>query len=155
MSPASSAPRGGRSGRAVRGLARLLAAAGPAADAAVHARLAGPYDAVVAGISQGVLFRVESGLAALAALLVLVWRHPRGDAFALLVAAGGLAVLVLYTAVGIGQLGPVPDMYYPVWTGDKKLVAASQIVTVLATGFLLLTGRRRPAPGYAGALPVT
>ncbi|MEW1656048.1 hypothetical protein [Streptomyces sp. NPDC093707] len=139
-----SAPSAPHRGRTARGVVRILAAAGLVVDAWVHARLAGPYDAVDAGLSQGMLFRVEAGLAALAALLVLVWRRPLGDAFAFLVAAGGLALLALYTTVDLGQFGPVPDMYYPVWTGDKKLAAAGQAVAALATGFLLLTRLRRP-----------
>lgn len=75
--------------RFLRALARLLAAAGLAVDAYVHAKLADRYDPISASISQGDLFRIEAGLAALAALLVLVWHRWISDAFAWLVAAGG------------------------------------------------------------------
>ncbi|MEU5213124.1 hypothetical protein [Streptomyces sp. NPDC020742] len=123
-------------------VARLLAAAGLALDAWVHAALAGRYDAITATLSQGTLFRVEAALAALAALLVLVLRRPGADAFAFAVAAGGLALLLFYTYVHPGRLGPVPDMYDPRWFGDKKLAALGQAVTVLATVPLLATRER-------------
>ncbi|MGI5260949.1 hypothetical protein [Streptomyces angustmyceticus] len=144
MAPDHPAPRRGRPGRIVRDAARLLAAAGLALDASVHARLAGRYDAVTAAIGQGMLFRVEAALAALAALFVLVWRRPAGDTFAWLVATGGLALLLLYTYADIGAPGPLPDMYEPQWSADKKLAALGQAVAVLATGFLLLTRTRGP-----------
>ncbi|MFI0225485.1 hypothetical protein [Streptomyces lydicus] len=131
-------------GSPAEGAARLLAAAGLALDAYVHARLAGRYDAITATLGQGLLFRVEAALAALAALLVLVVRRPAADAFACLVAAGGLALLLLYTYVDVGPLGPLPDMYEPFLTGDKQLTLVAQAVAVLATGYLLLTRERSP-----------
>lgn len=127
----------------LRGTARVIAAAGLAVDAYVHAKLAGQYDAVSASISQGNLFRLEAGLAALAALLVLIWRHLIVDAFAWLVAAGGLAALMVYRYIDVGAFGPFPDMYEPVWSYDKKLAAIVQAVTIVAVTFLLVTRRRR------------
>ncbi|MFE1585313.1 hypothetical protein ACFW6Q_06410 [Streptomyces sp. NPDC058737] len=126
----------------MRGAARVLAAAGLAVDAYVHAHLADRYDAVSASISQGTLFRVEAALAALAALLVLVWRRLPGDLFAALVAAGGLALLLVYRYVDVGELGPVPDMYEPVWYGEKEVTVLAQAVAVLATLYLLLVRPR-------------
>ncbi|MFE3600929.1 hypothetical protein ACFXP3_20980 [Streptomyces sp. NPDC059096] len=123
----------------LRTVARVLAAAGLAVDAYLHAHLADRYDAVSAGIGQGDLFRAEAALAALAALLVLVWRRIPGDAFAWLVAAGGLALLLVYRYVDVGTLGPVPNMYEPVWYGQKRLTVVAQAVAVLATIFLLCT----------------
>ncbi|WP_327705511.1 hypothetical protein [Streptomyces decoyicus] len=142
MAPDNSVPEHGRAGRAARGIARLLAAAGLAVDAYLHARLAGRYDEVTATLGQGLLFRIDAALAALAALLVLAWRRPAGDTFAWLVAAGGLALLLLYTYVDLGAPGPLPDMYEPGWSGEKKLAALAQAVAVLATVFLLLTRPR-------------
>jgi hypothetical protein len=126
----------------VRGAARVLAAAGLAVDAYVHAHLADRYDAVSASIGQGTLFRVEAALAALAALLVLVWRRLPGDLFAALVAAGGLALLLVYRYVDVGELGPFPDMYEPVWYGEKDVTVLAQAVAVLATLYLLLVRPR-------------
>ncbi|MFE2034781.1 hypothetical protein ACFXKS_21390 [Streptomyces scopuliridis] len=152
----SSAPSGVRAGsgrtlRLLRGAARLLAAAGLAWDAYLHAYLAPQYDVVTASISQGDLFRIEAGLASLAALLVLVWQRLPGDLFAWSVAAGGLALLLIYRYVDVGQLGPIPDMYEPIWYGDKKLAVLAEAIAVVATVFLLIThpwavrrrGRRR------------
>ncbi|MEV6793661.1 hypothetical protein AB0M87_17025 [Streptomyces sp. NPDC051320] len=133
--------------RAVRGVARLLAAAGLGVDAYIHAQLADQYDAVAASISQGTLFRIEAAVAALAALLVLVWRRVPADAFAWLVAAGGLALLLIYRYIDVGKLGPMPDMYEPVWFRDKKITVVAQAVTIVAAGFLLLTRTRRAPRG--------
>ncbi|MEU7433962.1 hypothetical protein AB0B07_24510 [Streptomyces sioyaensis] len=144
MAPDSSVPERGRARRVARGIARALAAAGLAVDAAVHARVAAQYDEVTATIGQGTLFRVEAVLAAFAALLVLIWRRPAADILAWLVATGGLALLLLYTYVDVGTLGPVPNMYEPAWSGDKKIAALAQAVAVLATVFLLSTRARPP-----------
>ncbi|MFF7158037.1 hypothetical protein ACIOC1_01565 [Streptomyces sp. NPDC088197] len=125
-------------GRALDLAARLVAAAGLAVDAYVHAKLADQYDAVSADISQGTLFRIEAGMASFAALLILVWRRPLSAALAWLVAAGGLFALMLYRYVNVGAHGPFPNMYEPVWFYDKKLAVWSQIVTiVMATGLLI------------------
>ena len=94
-------------------------------------------------ISQGTLFRIEAAVAALAALLVLVWHRVPSDAFAWLVAAGGLALLLIYRYIDVGKLGPVPNMYEPVWFTDKKITVVAQAVTIVTTSFLLLTRTRR------------
>lgn len=129
--------------RRLHAAARLLAAAGLAADAYLHARLAERYDAVSATLSQGTLFRIEAAIAALAALLLLVRRRPLADAFAWTVAAGGLAALLLYRYVDVGELGPLPNMYEPAWFTEKNLVVIAQVLAFLATSLLLLTRRRR------------
>ncbi|MFE3826932.1 hypothetical protein [Streptomyces sp. NPDC059092] len=140
-------PRPRRTLDLLRAVARVLAAAGLAVDAYLHAHLADRYDAVSAGVGQGNLFRAEAGLAALAALLVLVWRRVPGDIFAWLVAAGGLALLLVYRYVDVGALGPIPNMYEPVWYGEKRLTVVAQAVAVLATIFLLCTYPRRRGGG--------
>lgn len=116
--PAAPAHEDG-AGRFLRGAARVLAAAGLAVAAYVHAHLAGRYDAVTADIGQGTLFRIEAGMAALAALLVLVWRRWPSDLFAWSVATGGLALLLIYRYADIGAWGPFPNMYEPFWFGEK------------------------------------
>ncbi|MFB7025823.1 MULTISPECIES: hypothetical protein [unclassified Streptomyces] len=122
---------------------RGLAAIGLSVDAYLHAHLAERYDAVSATISQGTLFRIEAALAALAALLVLVWRSALADVFAWAAAAGGLAALLLYRYVDVGELGPLPNMYEPTWFIDKNIAVAAQVVALIATTLLLLTRRRR------------
>ncbi|MCX5327518.1 hypothetical protein [Streptomyces sp. NBC_00120] len=123
-----------------RAAARILAAAGLAVNAYVHADLASRYDPVSAAIGQGSLFRIEAALAALAAVLVLFWRRSLGDVFAWLTAAGGLAALLVYRYVG--AFGPLPNMDEPLWYAEKDLAVISQVVTVVAMT-LLLAGRGR------------
>ncbi|MBO8185323.1 hypothetical protein [Streptomyces spirodelae] len=133
----------GQAYRIVQGGARALSAGGLGVNAYLHATLADQYDAVSAGISQGDLFRIEAGVAALAALLVAVWWRTASDAFAWLVSAGGLALLLIYTYVDVGKLGPFPDMYEPVWYDDKRLAVVAQAVTLVMSTFLLISHTRR------------
>lgn len=127
---------------------RGVAAAGLAVDAYVHLNLAHHYDPVASSvISQGTLFRIEAAAAILAALLVLFWRHRPGDAFAWLTAAAGLAAILFYRYVDPGALGPLPDMYEPIWFADKVWALIGQGVAIAALT-PLLAGRRR-TPGTA------
>ncbi|MEW2128767.1 hypothetical protein AB0891_34315 [Streptomyces sp. NPDC007259] len=112
-------------------------------DAYLHAHLADRFDTITSGISQGTLFRLEASLAALAALLVLFWRRLPGDIFAAAVAIGGLALLLVYRYVNVGELGPIPDMYEPLWYEEKQTTAVAQTVAALAMLYLLLTRRFR------------
>ncbi|MCX3060803.1 hypothetical protein [Streptomyces beihaiensis] len=126
-------------------LLRIVAAAGLAVDAYVHADLAPGYDVNAASVSQGDLFRLEAALAALAALLVLFLRSRLVQAYALLVAAGGLAAVLVYHYADLGTLGPLPDMYEPYWYTEKVVSAVSQAVaTVAAAALLSLPNRHRP-----------
>ncbi|MBY8881299.1 hypothetical protein [Actinacidiphila acidipaludis] len=135
--------------RAVDLAVRALAAAGLAVDAYVHADLAARYDPISADISQGTLFRVEAALAALAALLLVVWWSRVSAAFAFLVAAGGLALLLIYRYNDIGAFGPFPDMYEPVWYGEKVLAVVAQAVAALGSLYLLFARPRRGRPRVA------
>ncbi|MFJ9846407.1 hypothetical protein ACIRYZ_39395 [Kitasatospora sp. NPDC101155] len=132
---------------------RLLAAAGLAVNAAVHARLADRYDAVGDSLTQGTLFRAEAAAASLAVVLVLLWRHRSGDLFAWLVAASGFGALLLYRYVDVGSLGPLPNMHEPVWFGDKTLAAWAEGISVVALTVLLLGRRRRRIRASAAAPP--
>ncbi|MGW6405250.1 hypothetical protein [Streptomyces sp. NPDC055134] len=99
-------------------------------------------------------FRIETALAALAVLLVLFWRRSLGDVFAWFTAAGGLAALLVHRYADVGGLGPLPNMYEPLWCAKKDLVVISQIVTIVAMATLLVgrgRGRllaRRSASGH-------
>jgi len=150
-------------GGSVAGLVlRLLVAAGLAVDAYVHADLAPVYDGIRASISQGDLFRIEAGLAAAAALIVLAAGRRAGFGVALAVAAGGLGALLLYRYVDVGRLGPLPNMYEPSWFGEKTAAAlAEAAAAALAAGGLLWAvrhrvstpvSRRRQGLAVAGAL---
>lgn len=117
---------------------RLIAAAGLAVDAYVHADLAGRYDGNGADISQGTLFRIEAALAALAALLVLVHGRRLAAGFALLVSASALGAVLLYRYVDVGSLGPLPNMYEPLWFTEKTVSAVAEAVAAGASAALLV-----------------
>jgi hypothetical protein len=128
---------------------RLVAAAGLAYDAYVHFDLAGAFDTNTAVISQGTLFRTEAVIAAIVALLVLLTRSRAVAALAVLVAGSALAAVLLYRYVDLGPLGPLPDMYEPVWYPEKTLSAIAEAAAFLAAGMLLLLRTmmsRRPSP---------
>jgi hypothetical protein len=138
-------------------LLRLITAAGLAVDAYVHADLAPAYDGIQASISQGTLFRVEAGAASLAALLVLVLGGRTWFALAALVAASALGAILLYRYVDVGQLGPLPNMYEPVWFTEKSVAAVAAAVATLAAvgGFLAEATRQRGSqPVIADPAPV-
>ncbi|MEY9877284.1 hypothetical protein ABH931_006808 [Streptacidiphilus sp. MAP12-33] len=143
--PARPRERRHRAERGALWAAAVLTAAALAVDAYVHADLAPGYDAIRASVSQGALFRVEAGAAALAALLVLVARRSRMVwLFAFLVAAGGVGAVLLYRYVDVGGLGPFPDMYEPVWYPEKSLSAVAEAVgAATALLGLSLAWRRR------------
>ena len=121
-------------------LARVVAAAGLGYDAYAHLDLAGNFDANTAVISQGTLFRVEAGLAILAALGVLLTRWRAAVIFGVLVAGSALGAVLLYRYVDVGVLGPLPDMYEPAWYPEKTVSAVAEAVAVLALGARLPFG---------------
>lgn len=96
---------------------RVLAAAGLAIDVYVHWHLASRFDTLKGTasphVSQGQLFRLEAVLALIALVLVLFVARRWAGAIAFLVAAGGVAAVLLYRYVDVGGLGPLPDMYDP------------------------------------------
>ncbi len=122
-----------------RWVLRLLTAALLSIDAYVHADLAVRYDPNVAGgLSQGDLFRIEAGVSALAAMLVLVMPRRATWAFAFGVAASAFGAVMLYRYVDVGSLGPLPSMYEPAWYTEKTVATIAEglaAVTALA-GFL-------------------
>ncbi|WP_042438934.1 hypothetical protein [Streptacidiphilus albus] len=138
-----------RARNAVAGLwlLRLVTAAALAVDAYVHADLAPGYDFAGRGISQGDLFLVEAAAAALAALLlILLGTRPLVWAYALLVALAGTGAVLLYRYVDVGALGPLRNMYEPVWYPEKTLSAVAEAAAVVtALCGLALTRRWRNA----------
>jgi hypothetical protein len=137
----------------VRVLLQAVTAAALAVNAYVHGSLASPYDRVGQQISQGTLFRLEAAAASLAALLVLLLGRRRPVwAFAFLVSVSALGCVVLYQFVNVGTLGPLPNMYEPVWGPSKTASAIAEAVGAVAAlvGFLI-TGKPRSASTRAGA----
>ena len=123
-----------------RQVLRVVTAAGLAVDAYLHWHLAPDFDTLVGTasphISQGQLFRLEAVLALVAMVLILTTRHRLAAAFAFVIAAGGLAALLLYGYVEVGGIGPLPDMYDPVWSTGKIISAVAEAVA--AAGALVL-----------------
>jgi hypothetical protein len=118
---------------------RIVAAAGLAVDAYVHADLAARFDAVGEHITEGTLFRAQAALAALAALLVLLHGRRAAAAFALVVSLAALGAVLLYRYADPGAIGPLPDMYEPIWYTEKTISAVAEAVAAAASGALLLT----------------
>jgi cytochrome c oxidase assembly factor CtaG len=137
-------------------LLTAITAIGLAVDAYVHWHLAPGFDTLVGTgslqISQGQLFRVEAFLAVIAMIGVLATRHRLVSGFAFVVAAGGLAAVLLYGYVDVGALGPLPDMYDPVWTAEKTISAVAEALAAVGALCLFLLARPyRPAQGASSA----
>lgn len=126
-----------------RMLLRVLVAAGLGISVYVHVALADGYDVPAGGaITQGDLFLIEAGAAALAGVLVLVWPSRVSYAVAFLVAASAFGAVLLYRYVEVGSLGPLPRMYMPVWTTDRIISAAAEgTAAVLAAVGVVLPRR--------------
>jgi len=117
---------------------RVITAAGLAVDAYVHADLAANYDLVGTTITQGTLFRIEAGVSAAAALLVVAVGGRFVYAVAAAVAGSALAVLLLYRYVNVGSLGPIPNMYEPIWYTEKTVAAIAEAAATVAAAVLAL-----------------
>ncbi|WP_227878372.1 hypothetical protein [Arthrobacter dokdonensis] len=112
-------------------------------DAVVHARLAPGYQgAAPGGIGEGNLFLIEAAAAAAVGLYVLIRGSRPAWVLAVLVAGGGLAVLLLYRYLQIPAFGPFPAMYEPVWFFDKTLTALAQAAVVLVAMAALTLHRK-------------
>ena len=119
---------------------RLATAAMLAISASIHADLATRYDNNRnATLTQGDAFRIEAGVAAFTALLILVVATRVTWAVAFVVAASALGAVQIYAHYDIGRIGPLPDMYEPLWYGEKTRAAVAEAIaagTALA-GFVL------------------
>jgi hypothetical protein len=125
---------------------RLLVVAGLAVDAFVHFHLAG--DTGQTGtISESTLFWVQGGVALVVAVLVLVRPRPVPYIIAFLVAASALGAVLLYRYVDVGALGPLPDMYEPVWYTEKVVTTVAEAVATVASAIAVFatSGRFRSA----------
>src|SRR5262249_44790989 len=114
---------------------RAATTAGLAVDAYVHLDLAGLYAEAGGTVNEGVLFRLEAAAARLAAAAVIAVGRRVCYLAALAVAGSALAVMLVSRYVDIGQLGPFPDLYDPVWFSEKLLAAFAEgaaAVTALA-----------------------
>lgn len=117
--------------RAVRGLVVLALLV----DAVVHLRLAPQMQlAAPGGIGGGWLFRIQAGVALVAAVYLL-WRPgPRSYLVAGLAALSAFVPVLLYTYVNVPALGPIPSMYDPFWGTEKLLSAVAEGAGVVLAG---------------------
>jgi hypothetical protein len=126
--------------RIIGGVLRLITAAALAVDACVHADLGGRYEPNRdGGLSPGDLFRIEAAAASLMALLIVLvaWRVVWVLAF--VVAASAFAAVMVYAHYDIHAIGPIPDMYEPIWYSEKTFAATVEAVAAgtAALGFAL------------------
>ncbi len=126
---------------------RLLVVAGLTVDAYVHVDVAHGY---AVGFGTGwftgqTLFLIEAGVASFAALMVLVTGARIAYAFAFLVAASAFGAVMLYRYVNVGKLGPIPNLYEPIWFTQKTVSAIAEAVALVAAaiGVVLPRGSRR------------
>lgn len=130
---------------------RAVIAAGLVIDAYVHLDLASVYAEGGGAINEGVLFRAEAVAALLAAIAVVVIGRRVCYLAGLAVAASALIVMLVARYVDIGQIGPFPDPYDPVWFPEKLLAAfAEGAASVMALAGAIITGlvaNRSKRPG--------
>lgn len=143
----SSSRRGSRAELLVRALVVL----GLAVDAAVHLRMAPVMDlAAPGGIGGGTLFRLQGGLAAVTAVVLLVTGRRRAYALALLVALSALGPVLLYHLVDVPAIGPIPSMHDPLWSPEKVVSVVGETLAaglaVLGTTLTRTSPRTGPAP---------
>lgn len=123
----------------------LVTAAGLAVDAYVHLHLASSYALVrTSVVSQATLFRIEGVAAIIAAVSVLARPNRWAALLAFVVAAGGVAAVLIYTNTDPGRIGPLPDMYEPVWYSDKTNSLIGESVAAVAAFLLGALALRTP-----------
>jgi hypothetical protein len=144
---AHSAPGRGRAWLAVKVALIVIVVAGLTIDAYVHFNLASNYELIkTSTLSQADLFRIEGAIAILAALLLAVRPRRYTAAIAALVAGSALLVLLLYRYNDIGQLGPIPSMYEPIWYTKKTVAAFAEGAALIAAVALLFVLWPQSAP---------
>lgn len=112
---------------------RAVVVAALAVSAYAHFRLAKTYEPVGKDITQGTLFRVQGALASLAAVLLIINARVVGWAPAFMIGAGSLAAVLIYRYVNVGSIGPIPNMYEPIWRSQDNLKVISAVAEGVAT----------------------
>lgn len=141
-----------RTWRAARIALIAVVVAGLAVDAYVHFDLASGYDPVkTSTLSQGDLFRAQSVVAILSALMLIVRPRRWSAAIAAVVAGSALAAVLVYRYVDIGRIGPIPSMYEASWYTEKTISAIAEAAAFIAAVMLLSVPRRRSTPTVRGA----
>jgi hypothetical protein len=113
----------------------IVTVVGLGIDAYEHFHVAHNYAFTkTSSLTEATLFRVEAALAVAAAVLVIVWASRWSAAIAFAVAGGGLFVLVLYRYVNVGKIGPIPNMYEPIWeVPGKKASVVGEVIAIVGS----------------------
>ena len=125
--------------------AALFTAVALAVNAFVHLSLAGPFDGNPGTlVSQGTLFRVQAVVDLLAAALILIRPRPWTGLVAVVVAVGGLALIIITVNAPL-DLTPIglPYLYEPSWYQDKVVSAVAQGCAAVGALIIVLRSRRR------------
>lgn len=134
-------------------MVRVLAAAGLVVVAVVHWRSAPAHDLIGDVITQGDLFRLQAGAAAVLALAVLVRPHRLVWSAAALLGGLSLLVVVLTTYVAVPAVGPFPRIYEPIWYADKLVAAGAAGLALCSSCLALVLTAARPRRPLVGPLP--
>lgn len=126
-------------------MARVVVAAGLVGSAYVHLDLAPTYDGIGEQLTVGDLFRAQGVVGLLAAATVLLMRRRVALLLAVAVAVASTAAVASSVYVRIPAVGPLPELYEPLWYLDKTVSALCTTVAAVVGGVLL--ARRRPVVG--------
>lgn len=125
----------------------MAVAASLAASGWIHLDLAGSFDAIGTTVTLGALFRAQGAVALLVALWLLVQRRSAAPAVAaLVVGLGSAAAVVLSVYVRIPAIGPLPELYEPVWYPEKWASAVTAVLAAVGAAVLLARRRRGTLP---------
>jgi hypothetical protein len=126
---------------------RVLAALALGVSGAVHLDLAGSYDRLGDTLTVGTLFRVQGVVALLVAGWLLLRRRDRLPLLvALVLAAASTAAVVLSVYVRVPAVGPLPELYEPVWYLEKAAAAVAAALAAVLAGLLLGRSRSTALP---------
>jgi hypothetical protein len=124
---------------------RLIVAGGLAYSAYVHYDLHTNYSHNGSSITQGDIFVAQAVAASVAAALVLFVGRAVGWITGFLVATGSFAAVMVYRYVNVGKIGPLPNMYEPIWFTEKSDSAIAEAVAAALSLLVLvaLAGQAR------------
>jgi hypothetical protein len=126
---------------------RLLVALGLVVSGVVHLDLAESYDGIGDAVTVGALFRAQGVTALVVAAWLLLRRRDRLPlAVALVIGLASAVAVVLSVYVRVPAIGPLPELYEPVWYRDKAASAVAAGVAAAGAAVLLGAGRRRQVP---------
>lgn len=138
-------------GRTLRIVLRVITAGALAGSGYLHLHLASRYAPIrTSTLSQQDLFVVQAVLAFVVAALLLLWGRLPAVIAALLLGAATLAAILTYRYVNVGTIGPLPDMYEPIWYTQKTATVYLDALTTAGAIALLFARRSLPAASSRG-----